>query len=328
MHDSGWRQEAGAAAVRYRLSNRGFFSEFNILAYAYADCLARGARLYVDDRKCGVRWRALFSPFPPGVDQLDPRAEVIELSPKGGDGAWQAMRKAVRDACLERRPASAPALGFEGPFDQLVFAAAAELFKPTSDLSAEAERDLRRLGLELASYCAVQMRRGDKTEGYVNGRGKLVVETTAMPFAVYAECLEKLAPDVRDVLVLTDDYGAFEEAREAHPEFRLHTLCAPHERGYFHAEHLAQAPERRLADLRRLIVTAILARSSAAFVGTYWSNLSTAVFMLHQDRARCASIDLSQAWPPLDPLFLPGRDVIGARRDQIAITTLPMKSPD
>ena len=311
MQDVAAGQDAGEA-VRYRLSNRGFFSEFNILAYAYADALAAGRQLYVDERKSGIPWRALFSVFPPGAEALDPsrHAAVITLSPKGDDAAWRAMRRSVRDACVEKRLVSAPALGFEGPFDELVFAAAAALFRPTDDLLAEAGQALSDLGLGRGPFCAVQIRRGDKTEGYLNGRGKLVIETTEAPFAVYAECLQRLAPGVRDVLVLTDDYRAVEEARASHPGYRLATLCDPGERGYHHAEHLAQPPEQRLADLRRLIVSVVLARASAAFVGTFWSNLSTAICMLHADRRRCASIDAAQEWPLYDPLFLPGRDTL------------------
>jgi hypothetical protein len=301
---------AAGEAVRYRLSNRGFFSEFNILAYACADCLARGRTLYVDERKSEIPWRSLFDRFPPGAGELDAsrHAAVIELSSKGDDSAWRAMRRSVRDACLERRPVAAPGLGFSGPFDELVFSAADDLFRPAADLAAQAERARRELGLEPGAFAAVQMRRGDKTEGYLNGRGELVVETAATPFADYAERLEEVAPGLREVLVLTDDYGAFEQACASHPHHRLRTLCAPHERGYHHAEHLARPADARLADLRRLIVSVMLARRSAAFVGTFWSNLSTAICMLHADRSRCVAIDPAQEWPAYDPLFLRGRE--------------------
>jgi hypothetical protein len=307
------RAAAPQEAVCYRLSHRGFFSEFNILAYAHADCLAHGRRLYVDERTSPMAWRELFSAFPPSVEELDASAfaAVIGMAPKASDGAWRAMRQRVRDACLQRRTVEAPAIGFDGPFDELVFWAARALFRPQPDLVAEAAAARRDLGL-VGPFSAVQIRRGDKTEGYLNGRGERVVETTKTPFVVYAECLERLAPGVRDVLVLTDDYGAFEEARAAHPDLSLRTLCAPSERGYFHADHLVQPPEQRFADLRKLIVSVILARDSAAFVGTFWSNLSTAVCMLHADRSRCASIDLEQEWPAFDPLFLRGRDTLSA----------------
>ena len=306
--------EAAPVAVRYGLSYRGFFSEFNILAYAYADCLAQGRRLFLDPWKSSTPWRELFSNFPPGVEALDPRAyaNIIDLYPKAKDRAWQAMRRRVRDACLERRVISVAELDFEGTFDQLVFRAAGELFTPRESLRAEAAAAIRGLGLDQAPFCAVQIRRGDKTEGYVNN-GELVVEAAASSFEVYADCIGRLAPDVRDVFVLTDDYGAFEEARASHPQYRFHTLCTPEERGYFHVDHLARPPQEALKDVRKLIVTVMLARTSQAFVGTYWSNLSTAVCMLHANRARCASIDLSQDWPSLDPLFLPGRDSLGVR---------------
>jgi hypothetical protein len=299
-------------AVRYGLSRRGFFSEFNILAYAKAWCMSRGRTLYLDHRKADAPWRELFSPFPPSVDELEParHSAVINLVPKAPDGAWQGMRKDVRDAVLERRRVTLPAIDFDGEYEALVFRAARELFRPRPGLVQQAAEARASLGLDAVPYCAVQIRRGDKTEGYVDKKGRLVVETSAQPFAVYADCLNRLAPEVRDVLVLTDDYGAFEAAREADPDRRFHTLCAPDERGYVHADHLKKPAAARLEAFEKLIVSVMLARDSQAFAGTFWSNLSTAVCMLHRDRTRCAAIDPAQEWPPYDPLFLRPRDTL------------------
>jgi hypothetical protein len=298
-------------AASYKISGRGFFSEFNILVYAYAHCMAHGRALFVDVGRTAGPWRQLFSSFPPGASGL--RGTGISLAPKT-DGkwneAWMAMRREVRDACLEKRRVRAPQLGFEGTFDELVVLAAHELFRPHAGLVERASGARRAMGLDVLPYAALQLRRGDKVEGYRSPKGEWVVETQIAPFALYAECLGKLAPDIRDVFVLTDDYAAFEEACSQYPDYRFHTLCEPHERGYFHGVQQAAPDEIKLANLEKLLVTVLIARQSSAFVGTRWSNLSIGVWLLHQDRSRCASIELSRPWPPLDPLFLPGRDEI------------------
>jgi hypothetical protein len=304
-------------AALYRITSRGFFSEFNILTYACAHSLEHGRTLFVDVAPGAGPWRELFSPFPkPGsVLSSNPRFHLeMSLVSKLETGTWNpdwvAMREAVRDACLEKRWVKAPLAGFEGPYDEFVVAVARKLFRPVASLNARAEAARQAMGLYKVPFSAVQLRRGDKVHGYQSPKGKWVVETEIAPFAAYAECLAKMAPDIRDVFVISDDYTAFEEARAEFPQYRFHTLCDPSERGYIHADQQAASDETKLANLQKLLVTVMIARDSQAFVGTYFSNLSIGVYLLHRHRSRCVSMDLGQPWPPRDPWFMPGRDEI------------------
>ncbi len=305
----------GRPWARYKVSGRGFFSEFNILAFALAHCLVHGRRLCVDISNSAGPWRQLFPGLPRGAaerPETDGSAEEISLEPKLPDWSWNpqwaAMRKQVRDGCLEARRVGVPELGFEGSYSELVVLAARTLFQPNATLVERAAAARRELELDGRPYAAVQLRRGDKVEGYDNGRGRFLVETEIADFAAYAECLEKLAPDISDVFVIADDYTAVEDARSGHPRFRFHTLCEPHERGYFHAVQQDAAPEIKLANLEKLLITVLIAIGSEAFVGTYWSNLSIGVYLLHPHQDRCAAMDLARPWSPYDPLFMRGRD--------------------
>ncbi len=306
--------ESGRPWVRYKVTGRGFFSEFNILSFAYAHCLAHGRRMLLDISSTAGPWRELFTGLPPGAASKPPGdvAEEISLESKLPDRSWNplwmAMRQEVRDGCLEGRIVRAPELGFEGPYGELVVRAARTLFQPNAALVERAAAAKRALGLEGAPYAAIQLRRGDKVEGYDNGKGQFVVETQVADFAAYAECLGKIAPGIADVFVIADDYTAIEEARAGYPQFRFHTLCEPHERGYFHAEQQRATQETKLANLEKLLTTVIIAAGSEAFVGTYWSNLSIGVYLLHPRQDRCAAMDLAKPWPPAEPLFMPGRD--------------------
>ncbi len=298
--------------ARYKITGRGFFSEFNILVFAYAHCLAHGRALFVDIGGTAGPWRELFPHFLPSAKGL--RRADVTLDAKTSDGRWNevwlAMRKEVRDACLEKRWVSVPSLQFEGPFDELVFLAARRLFRPHASLVAWASAARQAMGLDEVPYSAVQLRRGDKVHGYRSPKGEWVVETEIAPFALYVECLQKLAPDIRDVFVLSDDYEAFAEARAQYPDYRFHTLCEPHERGYFHGAQQSAPDDVKLENLRKLLVTVMIASGSLAFAGTYLSNLSIGVHLLHHRRSGCACIENSRPWPALEPLFMPGRDQI------------------
>ncbi len=298
-------------AVRYCLRSRGFFSEFNVLAFAYAHSLAHGRKLLLDPSKRSRLWLQLFSRLPPfWKDASEPLFSSVQMmAPKAPDGNWTAMRREVRDACFEKRRVSLPALPFEGTWDELVFFAARKLFRPCEVVLEQVAQAKRSMGLDLVRYSAVQLRRGDKVHGYRGSDGRLIIDTKVVPFEIYATCLQRVAPGLRDVFVLSDDYEAVEEARSQFPQYRLHTLCESHERGYFHADHQSASDEEKLVALKKLLASVIIARESKAFVGTHWSNLSTAVYMLHAHQERCMSVDPTQAWPPADPLFMPGNDV-------------------
>ena len=299
--------------ARYKITGRGFFSEFNILAFAYAYCLVRGREMAIDVSKTAGPWRRLFPHLPPGAGaRRAVGGDEISLESKLPDWSWNpqwtAMRQEVRDGCLHGTRVSVPDLGFEGPYRELAVLAARTLFQPNRDLVQRAAAAKLALGLGGVPFAAIQLRRGDKVEGYDNGKGQFVVETQVADFAAYAECLDKIAPGMREVFVITDDYTAVEEARAGYPHFRFHTLCEPHERGYFHIAQQGATAEVKLANLEKLLITVIIAQGSEAFVGTYWSNLSIGVYLVHPHQDRCAAMDLAKPWPPLEPLFMRGRD--------------------
>ncbi len=302
-------------SARYRITSRGFFSEFNVLAFAYAHSLVHGRTLFVEIKTAAGPWAELFLGQPTGLvlrPVRDAPAGELSLEPKlvGAEWnpQWKTMREEVRDGCLEARRVRAPMLDFEGTYEELVALAARSLFQPNDELVERAAAARRVLGLDHRPYAALQLRRGDKVHGYDNGKGAFVVETGIADFAHYAECLDKAAPGIEDVFIISDDYESVEDARARYPRWRFHTLCEPHERGYFHVDQQLAAPEVRRANLEKLLTTVIIARDSEAFVGTYWSNLSIGVYLLHPHRDRCVSMDLSRPWPQLHPLFMRGRD--------------------
>lgn len=302
-------------SARYRVTGRGFFSEFNVLAFAYAHSLAHGRTLFAEIKPGAGPWDELFLGRPAGFfvrPMRDAPAGEISLEPKLADGQWNprwgTMRREIRDGCLEKRRVRAPELDFEGPYEDLVVLAARGLFQPNDQLALRAAAAKRALGLDRRPYAALQLRRGDKVHGYDNGKGGFVVETGIADFAHYAECLDKVAPGIEDVFIISDDYESVEDARARYPRWRFHTLCEPHERGYFHAAQQSAAPEVRRANLEKLLTTVIVACDSEAFVGTYWSNLSIGVHLLHPHRDRGVSMDVSRPWPPMHPLFMRGRN--------------------
>jgi hypothetical protein len=290
----------GRDAVVYGLTQRGFFSEINVLVCNVAFAMVAGEDLYLDDSRFLTPWGDVLEATLPMIAEL--RAElhrrIVISHPKADKAVWNERLKAVKRGCDEGAVVAVPDIGFEGGWVQLLARVSAQVFVPRPENVAAADRVQAELGLE-GPFAAVHMRRGDKTAGYHKRNGQFRVEGRAAPFDLYVETLSVLAPGVRRIFVLSDDYREVIEAQARHPELELVTLCRPDETGYFHSDFLALSRKERLQAIRRLIVEVLIAVRSAAFAGLYRSNVSLMVAALHQHPERCASVDQATSWTPM-----------------------------
>lgn len=284
-------------AVLYGLTKRGFFSEINMLVSNLAYAMAAGEDLYLDDSGLVTRWSELLQPTLPMAAELrrEQYRRVVVCHPKVDRALWDERVRSVKENCDAGLKVDLPAAGFHGTWMELLVRLSRDVFKPRADILATADRLQAELGLDQPFY-AVHIRRGDKTTGYLKSNGVLRVEGAAVPFDAYAEAAATLAPGLRRVFVLSDDYREVAEAQAQHPQLELITLCTPEEQGYYQDDFLALRRDEQLRSLRRLIVEVLIAARSAAFIGLYRSNVSLMVAALHPHPDKCASVDQAKAW--------------------------------
>jgi hypothetical protein len=172
------------------------------------------------------------------------------------------------------------------------------LFRPRRNIVELAQSHAASLGLEPGAFCAAHVRRGDKTEGHIKPNGRHFAEGEAVPFKTYVDALSELAPQVRRIFCLTDDFREVAKAREDYPELQILTLCTPGETGFYQQRHRKLHWSERLAAVRRLIAEVLIAKQSQAFAGLYRSNVSLMVAAVHPNPKLCVSVDSRKIWRP------------------------------
>ncbi len=284
----------------YGLSKRGFFSEVNMLVCNYAFALAASEDFYLDDERFIAPWANLFvSPLRSRRD-LDPdrydRVAVSDL--KAGEKEWRRRRQWVIEACEEERRARIESLAFEGTWRELLFLVSKVLFQPAQAIVDLAQSKQAELGLEPGRFCAVHVRRGDKTQGKIRN-GVHFAEGEAIPFQAYVDALARLAPGTRRIFMMTDDHREVLAARRDHPELEILTLCPPEEGGYHQERYREMSEKARRQAVWRLMAETLIAARSQAFAGLYLSNVSLMLTALHPRPELCVSVDSQVDWLPV-----------------------------
>ncbi len=285
-------------AVVYCLTRRGFFSEINVLIQHQAYALAHAEDFYVDDHGANFRMEALFAAPPSSHRELaaDRYRQIVVCSPKTNREEWTRRRVWVRKACEDHAVVRAPRAGFEGPCDQLVRMLARRIMAPRAELAEAVDAEARRLGLDRTPFCAMHIRRGDKTEGYLRKSGVLGFEGERAPVSAYVEEMRQIAPELSTVLMLTDDHRPFAEAAAAYPDLGFVTLARPEAAGYFQDAFSGLPFEEKARAAERLVVEVLLAARSQAFVGAFRSNVSMMIAQIHPDPLACWSVDSVKTW--------------------------------
>jgi hypothetical protein len=286
-----FNQAPADEAVVYGLTRRGLCSEINWLLIGIAYALATRRHFYLDDRWFVPGWSSLFDVrFRNARDMPTGYRDVIAISSKEArprfnemvDWAGENRNKRIRAA----------ELGFDGTLDELFVHLAGRVFRPTSGIRRLAEEALPQV-----PFVAVHIRRGDKIAGPESGGSRNGPEGEDHAFEVFTERLRKIAPEIRDVFLMTDDYQAFLDAQGK--GYVVRTLCPPDERGYFQDDHHNKTFKERRQALSRFIAEMLIATRSVAFGGTYKSNVGRLVYALHPHKELCFSVDEMIDWSPV-----------------------------
>ena len=270
--------------VVYPLSSRGFYSEINCLLIAMVYALHKNRRLYVDcSRFGGLDWFDFFETPLPMWTESDrssvPKVELIDL---------HKARKLVRIRNNLRIPLR---IKHTRQY-RSVFSIKSELARLMHQPSFTIPRPP---GLAPGSYCAIQIRRGDKVQGYLS-RGKMIVEGDDASVEEYAKLLREHADQYDTVFVLTDDYQFFLQLRELESGRHFITLCDESATGYVNDDFQKLDLEAKRSNLRRLVSSVHLAGAAQFFIGPFMSNPSRIVPLLQGTLERSASTDRARKW--------------------------------
>jgi hypothetical protein len=269
----------------FHLSYRGFYSEVNNLLNAVIYGLGNRRRLIVDESEwCGGRWTDFYT-----VSLPDAPASVVSTVPEEWviNSVFHPHFNTIRQWSLNCGEVSFPELGIEGSIFEVKRLVARMLTQPVF-------RDKYRLQ---SPFAAFHIRRGDKTEGYER-QGQRIVEGDHVPGSTYVEFLDRTAPKIQFIYVLTDDYCCVEEVRAAAPNRVVNSLCPRAERGFRIQDFYRLRVGERRAHLTRLVTETAIGARSDLFVGSYKSNTSRFVPLWHDRPERCFSVDSQQQWSP------------------------------
>jgi len=269
----------------FKLTNRGLYSEINCLAIAMMYALHKQRRLLVDTThfQGGVHWSDLFSTaLPELVESLKiefPQIESLDLHK-------------IRKFAHLRNDFMVPVRSGRNHRLQSVFSAKSTLAKllhvPNFPMDFPT-------GWEAEAFCALQIRRGDKIEGYQVG-SKIVIEGSDVSVESLVQYLGKYAVKYENIFVLTDDYQFFAQLRDQCPEKNFLTFCPKGDSGYNNNEFQKLSKLVKLQALQRLVSSVHVAGRADFFIGPFTSNPARVIPLLQGSRKRCQSTDKAGRW--------------------------------
>jgi len=265
--------------IKFKLTTRGLYSEVCCLLDAMVFALHKRRRLLVDETEFfSLHWSGLFD------------AEL----PK-----WNAEQDKVVEELTIHKSKRFNMLRSEWhiPFWINSTHRFSSVFTVQSKLAKVFCKPKLRERFALTPFAAIQLRRGDKTNGYYVG-DKLVKESAESPIASYVTLLRQHAQKLSDVFVLTDDYRAFEEIVVLAPEFNFQTYCPQSDAGYVHPEFLALPESEKRSRLEKLVKSVDICGQAEIFIGPFHSNPSRFVPLIKGTRKGCFSTDHRRHWMP------------------------------
>lgn len=250
------------------LTGRGFYSEINNLLNAVIYGLVHERRLIVDEALfAGLRWQSLFATnLPAGSAEVIKRVPADWIVTGVSSPNFATIQQWANDQYETQAPLSLPVMNMSGNFFHIKSEIARMLTPPLTSPILPA-------GLA-EPFAAVHIRRGDKTEGYRDGKNNLIIEGEETGPGAYIEKLAGEAPEIRSIFVMTDDFQTVEDLKNIGRDYTICTHCEHEEKGYRQTEFWSLEPTQKTDRIRRLIAEMQIAAASAVFLGGYKSNVA------------------------------------------------------
>ncbi len=256
----------------------GFFAEFKYLVHAVIYCLEHEIQLQLYSHGANFGWskgwQDYFLPFCNevydayhsrlNVHSLQDLRTLRSLNPNVSAASllkWKLKTAVNNKLCrienfmtygagvlstsdipphLVRNRISIPRLGLEGNYLEVFRDIASMIWRFNPDTQKAVDSHLESLALP-EHYAATQIRGGDK-----------VTEVELYEPSLFVKALTENT-DLRDVLLLTDDYSILERMRTYYPQFRWFSLCSPEEKGYYNNSFTHTAANAKRKQMERFL---------------------------------------------------------------------------
>jgi len=172
-----------------------------------------------------------------------------------------------------------PELGINGN----LFHAASVIMRMILQPTAKTFNDNYGVVESLKPYIAMHFRGGDKS-----GNRSKEVRAFQEP-KEYVQKLQEIAPDIKNVLIASDDYRAVLALRELRPDLNIVTFCDKEKEGYFQEELKLMIGDHQEEALAEFIIDLFYMRHADYFIGVS-SNVSQVVFLL-KEKKNCWNIN-------------------------------------
>jgi hypothetical protein len=280
-----------ARRLVWPLTNRGFFSEYNLLLWVLLHSRREGSGFVLE-----VHPDSVISPdlarrlFKVDVQECE-RPVVLPHLPQTALGLIRHQLIYLRHHRVLKSPVILFRLLWRQRFEQRLSESIdlvstlhelhKEVWRGEADVTDRAEDAKPVEQLVTNDYLALHIRRGDK----------LVTEAQRFPLAEYIALIPERFLDL-PILVCTDDYSAFEELQDYAETIGyrglLSTTADLSHKGYDWDTFRRRPVEHRDSEIQRLLFDFTLMCKSTYFVGSFSSNLSRAVYIARGGRNSCS----------------------------------------
>lgn len=293
--------EAFPEKLAYHLGSRsGFFAEYVNMLQGIVYCLQNNIQfqLYSKDANFATKdgWTDFFEPF--CLEQTSPLHQVFnprfptpkfrfKLRKAGAPVVKKLCRchyltyeiwSGMNTNCFDASPVTIDALNKTGS----VLSILREVTRMTWRLKPSIHAQIKKIQEQLSlpeTYGAIHIRSGDK-----------IKEVKSHPLHTYIEKLQDVA-EIKDVLVLTDDYNNFSKMVQDYPELNFYTLEKKHQSGYQHRVNKRRSTAEKQLDYLTFLAGIETATSAKTYVGTFSSMISR-FLKLRMDGHRFHTIDI------------------------------------
>jgi len=283
----------------------GFFSIVNNTISAILYGLISRKTIILDQQLLPGGWNAYFDASLPGMEVTG------GVMPEEAIDGWSLIRW-VEDLLARNETISLPDLNIKGDLLSIQRGLVSLLCGRSTSLYHDKWRRRHEaqweLGLGERDYVACHVRQGDKIIGTPyrtpDGKWGVLTEGEFIPVRTYLRNIRKIAPDIRKIFVMTDDYAVIEEFRLLAKGYSIHSFCTPGQNGYHQADFNKKSQDERRAAFLSLMEEVEIAAASHAFFGCYRSNVSRFILLKHFNPDLCFSMDSTKRWFPAWPFKL------------------------
>lgn len=302
MEISRYRQlnENFTPVLAYHLGRRsGFFAEYVNMLQAMLYCLQNNIQfqLYSKDANFAVSegWTDFFEPFCP--EQTSPLHLVFNPrfpTPKFRFKLRKAAAPLVKTLCrcdhlsyelwtelrandFEVGCINLPSFNLQASAIEIYREINQMIWRPKPPIREHINALLRRLNLP-KTYCAIHIRSGDK-----------IKEAKPYTLGAYMDKLAQL-DEVKNVLVLTDDYSNYKKLVVDYPMVNFYTLERKDLVGYQHRINKRRSKQQKYTDYIEFLAGVTAASKANNYLGTYSSSVST-FLRLRMEAEKCHAID-------------------------------------